>query len=607
MLPATVNAPAAEPPTRVLAAYTAHLTISGRGNIAYDRAARSFLRRWPQVQSWADLPLARQWTAGSATRPFVTFLMVSRRLRPGYDYLVARKLSSFWRDLTGSALQPDRDRFVMAAGELGFSERMASGVASQVIARLLIETGRGLDELTEADLTDLALACQQRQERTGRGWRHYRGAAHTARQALFHLGALDRPAPPAQVPLPLEERMVDIAAPLRAAFIAYLQRKSATCRPKTVSSLATRLAHFGRFLADIDPELASLAALDRRRHIEPFITSLVEATNTVTGEPITLADRARRVHAVGNFLAEITEWGWQEAPSRRLVFGPDLPRLPRPLPRYLPVDADRRLTAALTDALNRLAADALLLQRSCGLRIGELLDLELDAVHEVPEQGSWLKVPLGKLDRIAAPRSAGRPVPAPADREAGSVPVHPSRQTTRSERAAPRAQPGRQRGRSHPRHSAPAQAHLCDRAGQRRGVAAGSDGAARARLGRYEPALRPTVRCHRPDRIRTCPRPGQEPPWSAARRPTRPAAGRRHRRRRLESRTRTQDTPRWRLLPARARARRLAPTPTSASTARASAPTARICPCSPPNAWTRKRLRPTPRWSVPGFLDTDLG
>jgi hypothetical protein len=89
----------------------------------------------------------------------------------------------------------------------------------------------------------------------------------------------------------LEERMVDVAEPLRTAFIAYLQRKSATCRPKTVSSLATRLAHFGRFLADIDPELASLAALDRRRHIEPFITSLVEATNTVTGEPITVANR----------------------------------------------------------------------------------------------------------------------------------------------------------------------------------------------------------------------------------------------------------------------------------------------------------------------------
>ena len=102
MLPATVNAPAAEPPAGVLA-YAAHQSLSGRGNLAYDRAARAFLKRWPRVQVWADLPLDRRLAANSATRPFVTFLMVSRRLRPGYDYLLARKLSSFWRDLAGSA------------------------------------------------------------------------------------------------------------------------------------------------------------------------------------------------------------------------------------------------------------------------------------------------------------------------------------------------------------------------------------------------------------------------------------------------------------------------------------------------------------------------
>ena len=32
------------------------------------------------------------------------------------------------------------------------------------------------------------------------------------------------------------------------------------------------------------------------------------------------------------------------------------------------------------------------------MRIGELIDLELDCVHEVPGAGAWLKVPLGKLD-----------------------------------------------------------------------------------------------------------------------------------------------------------------------------------------------------------------
>ena len=65
-------------------------------------------------------------------------------------------------------------------------------------------------------------------------------------------------------------------------------------------------------------------------------------------------------------LADITEWGWQEAPPRQLVFPRDAPRLPRPLPRYLPPDADRRLVAALEASPYRLRADALLLQRATG-------------------------------------------------------------------------------------------------------------------------------------------------------------------------------------------------------------------------------------------------
>jgi integrase len=95
---------------------------------------------------------------------------------------------------------------------------------------------------------------------------------------------------------------------------------------------------------------------------------------------------------------------------------------------FLPPDADRRLTQALTASEYRLAADALLFQRGCGLRIGELLDLELDAVIDTGT-GSWLKVPLGKLDtermvpidaeiltpidQITTARSPGRLIPHP--------------------------------------------------------------------------------------------------------------------------------------------------------------------------------------------------
>ncbi|AWZ22787.1 MULTISPECIES: tyrosine-type recombinase/integrase [Rhodococcus] len=422
-------APEDEDPADIYAAYLVHLQRRRRGNTAYTQAARSFLQRWPQVQRWADLPLDTRLAANCSTRPFITFLMVSRRLQPGYDYLVHRKLSSLWHELTDSCLEPDLNQFIGAARELGFTQRGASAIGSQIIARLLIQTGFPLADLREDDLQDLLHACDIRQMHTGRGAKHYRATTHSARQILFHLGILDNEAGPAVAPLSFEERMADVPAALRPAFVSYLHRKRATCTPKTVSSLATRLAHFGRYLATIDPDIVSLAALDRRRHIEPFITSLTTTVNSVTGEPITVADRIRRVHAVSNFLAEITEWGWDDAPPRKLIFRTDLPRGQRVLPRYLPVDADRKLAAALSDSPYRLAADALLVQRACGLRIGELLDLELDCIHEIPGQGSWLKVPLGKLDsermipvdeevltlvdRITATRSPGRPLRHP--------------------------------------------------------------------------------------------------------------------------------------------------------------------------------------------------
>jgi hypothetical protein len=53
MLPAAASAPAAERPAGILAAYHAHRARSGRGNILCHRAARSFLRHWPDVQDWA--------------------------------------------------------------------------------------------------------------------------------------------------------------------------------------------------------------------------------------------------------------------------------------------------------------------------------------------------------------------------------------------------------------------------------------------------------------------------------------------------------------------------------------------------------------------------
>jgi integrase len=425
MPPVTASAPSND----LHAAYLDYLQRTGRGSQAYFWAARVFFGRWPDPQRWAAEPLEVRLSAGTSTRPVITFLMLHRVLRPGYDYLLERKLSTIWREIKGSPLGPDLDAFITAAADLGFTQRVRFATGSQVPARLLIQTGRRLDQLTVADLAAFARACQDRQDRTGKGHHHYLAALSNAQRVLFHLGIVDE-LPRSGGPVPFAERLAGVRPPIRATMIAYLDRKRAACQPKTVSGIATRLNHFGVFLAQADPALDSIASLDRRRHIEPYLTSLTEAVSSKNDELITVADRSRRVLAVTGFLTDITEWGWPEAPARKLLFRDDNPKLPQVLPRYLPVDIDRRLTGVLRDRPgNELAACALLLQRSCGLRIGELLDLELDCVHEVPGHGSWLKIPLGKLetermvpldedilqliDHIIKIRSPGRPMPHP--------------------------------------------------------------------------------------------------------------------------------------------------------------------------------------------------
>lgn len=81
---------------------------------------------------------------------------------------------------------------------------------------------------------------------------------------------------------------------------------------------------------------------------------------------------------------------------------------------------------ALEDPVQRYG---LLILRATSMRIGELVDLELDCVHHVSGKGAWLKVPLGKLhtermvplddetlallDALAELRGPQKPLPHP--------------------------------------------------------------------------------------------------------------------------------------------------------------------------------------------------
>src|SRR3954466_6066553 len=130
------------------AAYLARLAATGRGSTTYSWAARRFFESWPDPQSWAEEPLEVRLSAHSSSRPIITFLMLHGGLRPGYDYLLERKLSPIWREIKSSPLAGDLDRFLTAATDLGFTDRVRFATGSQVPVRLLIQAGRPLAELT---------------------------------------------------------------------------------------------------------------------------------------------------------------------------------------------------------------------------------------------------------------------------------------------------------------------------------------------------------------------------------------------------------------------------------------------------------------------------
>src|SRR5437588_7958290 len=155
-------------------AYRGWLAGRGVGNKTFDSGARCFLARFPDPQAWAGLPLAAR-LAGTRPQlqPLLNFLMLHGHLRPGYDYLLDRKLTVILREAAASPLGTDVALFLSGAGALGYSVRARTGMASEVAIRVLIQAGRPLAELTGADFDEFGQAVTEREARLGRALKHY--------------------------------------------------------------------------------------------------------------------------------------------------------------------------------------------------------------------------------------------------------------------------------------------------------------------------------------------------------------------------------------------------------------------------------------------------
>jgi site-specific recombinase XerD len=301
-----------------------------------------------------------------------------------------------------AGLYPDEVRLLHeAAPRIGITAVNADTFVSEALAFVIAITGKSPGQLNDDDLDECVRAVRA-SSATEPMRRSRAGKIFGLRRLLFEAGLAD--CPPARRreggPLTRQQRFASTSAvEIRDTFLDYLDARSAVLRPKTIAKLASALAIFGEFLTDQHPDVTTIGAIERR-HVQAFLTwtATRDCRNYHGARSVGPFVTAHAAIVLRGFFDDITEWDWPQAPTRRLMFTSDIPKQPKMVPRALATDTDTALSDAVATLDDLFARVGLTVLRGTGLRMGELLELELDAVVDFGPAGTWLRVPLGKLN-----------------------------------------------------------------------------------------------------------------------------------------------------------------------------------------------------------------
>ncbi len=205
---------------------------------------------------------------------------------------------------------------------------------------------------------------------------------------------------------------------------AHIRTLALTLRPDTVSGYRGAARRFLSYLRTAFPQVRRLSQLRRDPHLLGWFRSLCEQQ-----PPLCNKSRANLLLCLRRLLDDLTANDHRLPPD--LIRRQDFPPQPRYLPRPLSLQDDQLLQQELRRT-DDLSANALLLTRATGIRIGECIDLPLDCLRQVAVDQWALHVPLGKLQ-------TERLIPADGDvrrivaRILALRPLAPATQLARSE------------------------------------------------------------------------------------------------------------------------------------------------------------------------------
>ncbi|MBZ5622489.1 MAG: site-specific integrase [Acidobacteriia bacterium] len=176
---------------------------------------------------------------------------------------------------------------------------------------------------------------------------------------------------------------------LQEIFETRIQTLALTLHPTTVRDYRFVTRDFLRYLHTAFPHLRRLSQLRRDPHLLGWLRWLGEHL-----PPLANKTRISRLIMIRRLLEDLAADGHPVEPD--LIRAEDFPPLPRYLPRPLSPQDDQLLQQELrrTDDLH---ANALLLTRATGIRIGECVNLALDCLRPLGSDQWALHVPIGKV------------------------------------------------------------------------------------------------------------------------------------------------------------------------------------------------------------------
>jgi integrase len=398
-----------------------------------------FLVQYPDPQTFFDLPVPTQLDRIQTQLPtsrllskIFAFLWFQDYARPTFELLWTGKSRAAHLD-TKKLLAAEFEAFRTMARQIGYSAATTQSLENRVVELFLVSGKRRLAQLTFEELevlharVDKALTQEQGAATvmpfTTGVTAQVRWTLRGVSKVLMALGLPGFAQPLkrrfAREYTPLEEYFAPITNSLiRASLVDYCRKMTTVRRPGTINIYRRALFDFAWYIQTHFPTLQSYAELQRMPHITGWLQHVSERHTdnqlavSRAGQPrpkLSMEGQRKVVLYIAAFLHRLALWEHPNAPTRVLFDKDDVPQREEPLPFALEDWQAQQIIEAAHQTRNLLGKVATLLLLRTGMRMGELLLLEITSFvrRKDPVSGrevTWIRVPIIKLGQ-------GREVP----------------------------------------------------------------------------------------------------------------------------------------------------------------------------------------------------